>query len=112
MPDGDARTEAARSILERVFQNAPFSLAARLWDGTQVLLGSERTAFTIVFRSPEAFRRLVLRPNTMQFAEAYVTGGFDIEGDLFTAIRMANRIEALRLGLRDRIAILLALLKL
>jgi cyclopropane-fatty-acyl-phospholipid synthase len=106
------RSQAARAILERIFRNVPFGLAARLWDGTQVLLGSERSSFTLVFRSPDAFRRLMLRPNTLRFAEAYVGGDLEIEGDIFTAIRLANRIEALRLGLRDRIAILLALAKL
>ncbi|MGH7857114.1 MAG: hypothetical protein ACREQY_07240 [Candidatus Binatia bacterium] len=108
----DIRSAAGKNILERIFREAPFGFAARLWDGTQILLGSGSQPFTLVFRDPATFRRLMLRPSTRRFAEAYVDGSLEIEGDMFAALRLANRIEALRLGVRDRIAILLELFKL
>ncbi|MGH7819859.1 MAG: hypothetical protein ACREQ9_08810 [Candidatus Binatia bacterium] len=108
----DSRSVAGRNILERIFREVPFGFAARLWDGTLILLGPGSRAFTLVFRDPATFRRLMLRPNTRRFAEAYVNGALEIEGDTFAALRLANRIEALRLGVRDRIAILLQLFKL
>ena len=104
---GDARSLAAQSILERLFRNASFGFAARLWDGTRVHLGAPSSeAFTLVFRDPRTFRRLVLRPNTRRFAEAFVEARVDVDGDLFTAVQLAHGIEGLKLGARDRLAIL------
>lgn len=100
---------AAAVILRRIFGNVPFGFAVRLWDGTHVHLGPSGEPFTLVFRRRETFRALVLRPNTLRFAVAYTEGDLDVEGDLFVAIGLANQIEALRLGLRDRLSILRAL---
>jgi cyclopropane-fatty-acyl-phospholipid synthase len=102
----DGRSAAGRRILERIFRNPSCGFSAKLWDGTLIPLGSGRSVFTVVFRSPAVFRRLVLRPNTLRLAEAYVSGDLDVEGDLFAAVGLANGIESLRLGLRDRLAIL------
>jgi cyclopropane-fatty-acyl-phospholipid synthase len=108
----DVRSRAGRRILERIFRNAPFGFAARLWDGTRIPLWRGEGPFTLVFRSPAVFRRLVLRPNTMEFAQAYVRGDLDVEGDLLAAVGLANGIDRLRLGVRERLAILLDLLRL
>lgn len=102
----DRRSLAAQSVLGRIFRDVPFGFVARLWDGTEISLGVDLEPFTLVFRDPATFRRLMLRPNTMRFAEAFVNGKIDVEGDLFSAIRLANRIEALKLGVRDRLSIL------
>jgi cyclopropane-fatty-acyl-phospholipid synthase len=103
---------AAAAVLARIFRNVPFGFAAKLWDGARVHLGGGGEPFTLVFRDRETFRRLMLRPNTLRFATAYVDGDLDVEGDLFTAIRLANRIEELRLSLADRMVILSSLAKL
>jgi hypothetical protein len=107
----DHGSTAARAILIRIFSQVPFGFAVRLWNGTRIHLGPTGEPFTLVFRSRETFRRLVLRPNTLRFALAFTDGDLDVEGDLFTALHLANRIEALRLRLRDRVAILAALAK-
>jgi hypothetical protein len=103
---------AAAAILGRIFRNVPFGFAARLWDGARVHLGASGEPFTLVFRDRDVFRRLMLRPNTLRFATAYVDGELEVEGDLFAAIRLANRIEELRLSLADRMLILSSLAKL
>lgn len=99
----------AEGILRRVFRDVPFGFAVRLWDGERIHLGPSGEPFTLVFRKRETFRRLVLRPDTLRFALAFADGELDVEGDLFTALRLANRIETLRLGVGDRLAILAAL---
>lgn len=109
---GTGGPAAAAAILSRIFRNVPFGFAVRLWDGTRVHLGPDGEPFTLVFCQREAFRRLVMRPNTLRFAEAYVDGELDIEGDFFTAVRLANQLEALRLTVADRISILGAMSKL
>jgi hypothetical protein len=100
---------AASLILRRIFGNVPFGFAVRLWDGTRVHLGPSGEPFTLVFRRRETFRALVLRPNSLRFAVAYTEGDLDVEGDFFVAMRLANQIEAIHLGLGDRLAILRAL---
>jgi hypothetical protein len=97
---------AAGAILHRIFGNVPFGFAVRLWDGSRVHLGPNGEPFTLVFRRRETFRALVLRPNTLRFAVAYTEGDLDVEGDFFVAMRLANQIEAIHLGLSDRLAIL------
>jgi hypothetical protein len=104
-----ASAGAAGTILHRIFGNVPFGFAVRLWDGSHVHLGPKGEPFTLVFRRRETFRALVLRPNTLRFAVAYTEGDLDVEGDFFVAMRLANQIEAVRLGLSDRLAILRAL---
>jgi hypothetical protein len=97
---------AAGAILHRIFGKVPFGFAVRLWDGSRVHLGPNGEPFTLVFRRRETFRALVLRPNTLRFAVAYTEGDLDVEGDFFVAMRLANQIEAIHLGLSDRLAIL------
>lgn len=110
--ENEGRSLAARSILDLVFRNLPAGFVARLWDGTQIPLGARQEPFTLVFRSPETFRRLVVHPNTLRFAEAFINGDLEIEGDVFAAVGLADRIEGLRLGVRERLKILTQLRKL
>lgn len=106
---GPRSRSAASRILYRIFHNVPFGFAVRLWSGERIHLGPSGEPFTLVFRKREAFRRLVLRPNTLRFALAFADGDLDVEGDLFAAILLADRIEALHLGWGDRLAILATL---
>jgi cyclopropane-fatty-acyl-phospholipid synthase len=103
-------SSAAAEALRRVLGGPTFGFAARLWDGSCVHVGGEGEPFTLVFRSRRSFRRLLLRPNTLRFAVAYVNGEIEVEGDLFAAMALAAHIEALRVGLKDRLAVLRALI--
>jgi cyclopropane-fatty-acyl-phospholipid synthase len=102
-------SSAAEEALRRVLGGATFGFAARLWDGSRFHVGGEGEPFTLVFRSRRSFRKLMLRPNTLRFAVAYVNGEIDVEGDLLAAMQLAAHIEALRVGLKDRLAVLRAL---
>jgi cyclopropane-fatty-acyl-phospholipid synthase len=99
----------AAEILHRVFAGVPAGLAFRLWDGTRVSLGNGPPVCTAVVHQPETFIRLIRDPTPLNFAEAYVEGALDIEGDLFEAMKIADGIEELRVSLSDRVWILLAM---
>ena len=101
----------AESILRRLFGHLDGGVAFRLWDGTLVALGSAPPACTVVLHRPETFRRLARDPSPLNFAEAYVEGAIDIEGDLFAAMRIANSIEKIRVSTLDRLRIVAALLR-
>jgi len=99
----------AAEILHRVFGHTAAGLEFRLWDGTRVTLGGDAPTCTAVVHRPETFIRLVRDPTPLNFAEAYVEGAIDIEGDLFAAMGVANSIEGLRVPFSDRVRILVSL---
>ena len=98
----------AAAILRRVFGDVS-GCAFRLWDGTTVVLGSDAPVCTAVVHRPETFIRLIRDPSPLNFAEAYVEGDIDLEGDLFAAMSIANSIEEIRLSAVDRMRIVLDL---
>ena len=98
----------AADILRRVFGDVS-GCAFRLWDGTTVVLGREAPMCTAVVHRPETFMRLIRDPSPLNFAEAYVEGDIDLEGDLFAAMRIADSIEEIRLSPIDRMRIVLDL---
>jgi len=99
----------AAEILHRVFGRIPPGLAFRLWDGTLVALGGGAPVCTAVVHQPQTFIRLIRDPSPLNFAEAYVDGSIDIEGDLFEAMTVANSIEEIKVPFMDRMRVLWAL---
>ena len=102
-------SERAAEILRRVFGDAMPGCAFRLWDGTRVTLGRGDPVCTAVVHEPDTFERLVRDPTPLNFAEAYVEGAIDIEGDLYAAMGIANAMEEIRVSLPDRMRVLYAL---
>ncbi|MFF8959540.1 class I SAM-dependent methyltransferase [Streptomyces sp. NPDC014894] len=61
------------------FFAGPLPVRLRAWDGTEA---GPADGPVVVVRSPETLRRLLWQPGELGLAEAYITGGLDIEGDL------------------------------
>ena len=101
---------SAATILHRLFGHIERGVAFRLWDGTMVMLGGAPVC-TVVLHRQETFIRLVRDPTPLNFAEAYVEGAIDIEGDLFAAMRIANSIEDLRVSALDRLRLVVTLVR-
>src|SRR5207253_4273472 len=102
----DRRAAAAAGLLRRVFASLEAPLTFRLWDGTTARVGTAgESGCAVVFRSRGAFRRIVRRPTSLRFGEAYIDGELDIEGDIFAAMRAASAIERLRVPLGVRLAV-------
>jgi cyclopropane-fatty-acyl-phospholipid synthase len=99
----------AAAVLRRVFGRLGVPLAFRLWDGTSVTLGPSEPVCTVVVPAAATFVRLLRDPRPLTFAEAYVEGAIDIEGDLYAAMKVADRVETLRLSAAERVRILAAL---
>jgi cyclopropane-fatty-acyl-phospholipid synthase len=108
LPRGVSSQRAAQ-ILHRVFGHVPGGYAFRLWDGTRVVLGRGEPVCTAVVHGPDTFIRLIRNPTPLNFAEAYVEGAIDLEGDLFLAMGIADSMEEVRLSPGDRLRILLDL---
>jgi len=106
------RTVSSRravEILRRVFARIPTGFAFRLWDGTLVSLGEGAPVCTAVVKEPATFIRLMHDPSPLNFAEAYVEGALDIEGDLFAGMKVADAMEEIRLSATDRLRLFVSL---
>ena|SRR5207253_11175265 len=101
----------AERILRRVFAATRIPLRFHLWDGTVVRVGPGESAFAIVFRSPDVFRRILRKPTPLRFGDAFIAGEIDIEGDILDAMRAADDIEHLRVPLGTRLAAFAAVLR-
>lgn len=70
-------------------------IAIRAYDGSR--LGPDDAPATIVVRRPDALRRIVTAPGELGFGRAYVAGDIDIEGDVFAALSLRDRVAHLHL---------------
>ena len=102
---------AAANILRRVFGHVPASFAFRLWDGSEVRFGPDAPVCTAVIKSPQVFVALIRDPSPGHFAEAYVSGQIDLEGDLYKTMLVANAIEGLRLSAGQKLGIAARMLR-
>jgi len=101
----------AARILREVFGDLQAPFAFRVWDGTEVRFGADSPAATAVIKSPEAFLRLMRDPTPYTFAEAYVEGAIDLEGDLFATMDVANVVEEIKLAPMQKLRIFLSMWK-
>lgn len=113
--DGAAGREAERSrqsaeaVLRRVFGSLEPGIRYRLWDGSEGEVGRPDGSFTLVIRDRDTFRAAFGSNDTGVMAEAFVDNRIDVDGDLFAAIRVANQLEDLDLGLLEKLGIWLDL---
>ena len=116
--EGTSEREARRSqrhaaaVLERIFAAVEPGLRYRLWDGSEGSVGRPDGSFTLVIRDPGTFRETFGSTNTQVMAEAFVDGRIDVDGDLFAALRVANQLEDLDLGVVDKLGIFIDLRRL
>src|SRR5262249_23648546 len=87
----------AERILREVFAAIEGPFAFRLGNGHEVRFAAGPPVCTAVIKSPETFLRLIRNPSPDNFAEAYVSGDLDLEGDLFAAMHVANSVEQVAL---------------
>ena len=99
----------AAEVLHRIFDRIPGGFAFRLWDGSVVKLGGRVPVCTAVVHQPQTFIRLIRDPTPLNFAEAYVDGSIELEGDLFEAMSIANSIEEIHVPFVERMRLLVTL---
>jgi hypothetical protein len=99
----------AAEILHRLFGHIATGFEFRLWDGTHVTLGRGAPVCVAIVHRADTFVRLLRDPTPLNFAEAYVEGAIDFEGDLFAAMKIADAMEEIRLSSRDRLRVLIDL---
>ena len=73
--------------------------------------GPSEPACTAVIKTPETFMRLMRDPSPGNFAEAYVESAIDLEGDLYSAMEVANAVEGIHLSPLRKLRLMLSLWK-
>ena len=76
-------TTALRPLAEALLGDPP-PVRLAFWDGEE--LGPADSPDRVVFRSPDAVRRIVWAPGELGAARAYVAGEVDIEGNLYRVL--------------------------
>jgi len=102
LPPALPGVELAKQILHRLFLNFDGSLRVCLWDGSVVNLGHEPPAFSLNFHSARAFRGLVLARDPLRLAESYFKEFIDIDGDLYSALKLRHHLSSLQLSLTEK----------
>src|SRR5205823_13264156 len=85
---------ALASIIESMLGD-DLPVAIRAYDGSE--LGPPDAPATIIVRSPDALRRIITAPGELGFARAYVAGDLDLEGDVFAALSLRDRLPNVKL---------------
>lgn len=95
------RTMDAVEISHRVYDllaklAGPPLPGMRAWTGEE--WGPANAAATIVLNRPGALRAMLLPPNDLSVAEAYIYGDIDLEGDLYLLVRFGAALGESRHG--------------
>ncbi len=92
---------ALASIIESMLGD-DLPVAIRAYDGSE--LGPPDAPATIIVRSPDALRRIITAPGELGFARAYVAGDLDLEGDVFAALSLRDRLPNVKVHPREILA--------
>jgi cyclopropane-fatty-acyl-phospholipid synthase len=85
------------SVAEMVEEilGADLPVAFEAYDGSRC--GPVDAPATIVLRSPTALQRILTAPGELGFGRAYVAGDLDVEGDIWAALALRDRLPAVKL---------------
>lgn len=105
LPSAMPGIELAKDILCRLFRDFDGCLRICLWDGSEVHLGRDQPTFSLTFRSAKAFQELVLSRDPLCLAESYFQGFVDIDGDLYSLLKLRHHLTSLQLSLIEKAAL-------
>lgn len=89
-------SDAARQLISSMVGDR---LAVRVVLPDKSLVGPIDARTTVVVRSDDAIRHLLRHPGELGFARAYVSGGIDVEGDIFDLLEMRTSLTDLHVPL-------------
>lgn len=97
-----------QKLLRTLSSNLPdIPFTVRFWDGESDRYGRGEPFFTILFNKKESIKSIFAK-GSMGFAEEYVGGNIDVEGDFEQLVRlgMHPQFQELKLSLMTQVAIL------
>ena len=102
----------ARRVLSEILADYPRSdYRVRLWDGSlwspSSSRGETKPSFSLVLNHPGSLRSMFEHPSMLKLGEAFLSGSFDVEGDLFAACELGDHLLRLRLSPAKKIKLAL-----
>jgi cyclopropane-fatty-acyl-phospholipid synthase len=103
----EAHAIVARRVLSEILADYDRSeYSVRLWDGSywhppSWKEGHERS-FTLVLNHPGTLRSMFERPSMLKLGEEFLSGSFDVEGDLVAACELGDHLLRLQLSLAKK----------
>ena len=90
----DRVSRNCRSLVQELLAGVhPRDFAVRLWNGDALEEEPGRPRrFTLVLKHPGALRAMALSPSELSLGEAYLYDDFDIEGDIGSAVTLADHL--------------------
>ena len=89
----DPALDHARAVVELIFGPAPSrAFDVRYWDGSVDRSEHAASAFGLGVNRPGALRRMLLPPSELSIVEAYLSGDIDIDGEMESAMGLADEI--------------------
>jgi cyclopropane-fatty-acyl-phospholipid synthase len=82
---------------------ADLPVAFEAYDGTRC--GPVDAPATMVLRSPTALQRILTAPGELGLGRAYVAGDLDLEGDIWAALSLRDRMPSVRLTPKQLLAV-------
>lgn len=84
--------------------SGPLPAAVRFWDGSELGPGEPGTATdTVVLRSRKALSYILMRPDQLGIARAWVSGEVELEGDLYRVMAAGSKLYGFDFTARERI---------
>jgi len=65
-------------------------------------LGQDYLELTLTFHSAKTFRTLILSRDPLHFLESYIHGLVDVEGDLYSVLKLRHHLTSLKLSLLEK----------
>jgi len=90
-----ALARARRVMADAFGAPAERGFAVRYWTGDEEpAQPALDRGFRLIIRSPDALRRMLLPPSELAFAEAFISGDVDVEGDLLAAVELGATLPS------------------
>jgi len=99
----DSAVQSALHFFDELFAGyTARDFEIRLWDGT-LWSHSQRSRFTLVFRHPGALRAMFTSMSQLSFAEAFIYGDIDFEGDIQAVFPVSDFLLARDYSLTEKL---------
>lgn len=85
------RADDLRPLVSALLGGEP-PITIEFWDGSRLGPPPASSPAVVKVRHRRALRRLVWQPNELGLGRAYVAGEIDVEGDIFAALALRDRI--------------------
>lgn len=92
-------------IIDSIFSKTSKNFNIEFWNN-QSIVYCDNPKFIIKFRDKENTKQLIMNPDILSFAEAFINKTIDIEGDIFNAIKLKNDISQLEISNKDKLNLL------